>query len=502
MKSFSPISWLDFVWLGIIAIAHYIQVRLYVGPVEDMIYQYVSSPDGPLFDNPISSLHDAFLSQCNDYFYVNGRFLNHVVVQYLCGMSWGKEFFFVLDSLFFAGIILGIVVLIRDYCEKTFADIWVVLFLLIWLSPHQGLTLLGHIAFGVNYVWGGCSSLWFFILWKYCQKNELHRFLRPIIVLASLMVGSLHEGFSLPISAGLFLYYALDYRRFRGFGAWIAVAFWIGTCFVTFAPANFVRFHALSAARVEENVPLIYKALRMAKNLLFGSRAVDIFTALCIVGVFPKYKGFIKQHIAEIMVPAVVIAFAMFVAWADVHQLMPLVFFVIVLVCSFVYNLLDFRQHILSIIVGIVIVVSIIPGYFEVYRDRVILKERWDCFFDQSKNVTLDYCNAKEILTFCNDVNSSYVGYTDIGYCTMQLKGNRYLEQITLAEFRNDHAIQKTAVLPDAKEVIMRGCVEENAINDSVYILGNLHIKVMPLDSTSSDPHSFVADNMRYTVLY
>lgn len=468
MKHFSIA---DIIFLLFVGVAYYLLLRLYVGPVEDIVYQYVSGENGLQYDKPVATFGDVILSQIQDYQTTNGRFLNHVVIQYLCSIPLGREIYFVLTTVAFIGLLTGILVLIRHDNKTNRADKYIVLLLLMYLSPHQGLTIFGHVAFGVNYMWTSCVTIWFLILWRYIRNYSLSFYGRIACALFALMAGALHEGFSLPVSAYLFLFYCLNRKSFKGFEALFVLAYWIGTCTVVFAPANLLRLQAVESYASNAQYSWFSNALRILKNLMLGHLAVKWFTMISLLFVFcsRKAKERIMQNLPYIVVPVLVILFAMFVAYVDVHQMMPLVSFTVILTVSFFYSY--FQRVISRLEWGIIAcaIMIIIPSFINIYKSRSELVDSWDKFLQSAKIEHVDYANGEPILTYGQRMSSYFVKYTDLVYCSMHVTGNHYMENLISAVTAKGDTTKIKCTLPDTKENIIAKCRPDNLLQEYFY---------------------------------
>ena len=468
MKHFSRV---DILFLILVGVAYYLLLRLYVGPVEDIIYQYVSGENGLQYDKPVATFGDAILSQIQDYQTSNGRFLNHVVIQYLCSIPVGREIYFVLTTVAFMGLLAGILVLIRNNCKTNRADKYIVLLLLMYLSPHQGLTIFGHVAFGVNYMWTSCVTIWFLILWRYIRNHTLSIYGKTVCALMALVAGALHEGFSLPVSAYLFLFYCFNRRSFKGFEALLVLSYWIGTCTVVFAPANILRLQTVESYASNAQYSKLSNALRILKNLLLGHLAVKCFTMVTILYVFcsRKAKERIMQNLPFIVVPVFVILFAMFVAYVDVHQMMPMVPFTVILTVLLLYSVLN--RVISRLEWGVIAcsVMVIIPSFINIYKCRRELVDSWDKFLQSAKLEHVDYANGEPIMTYGQRMSSYFVKYTDLVYCSMHVTGNHFMENIISAVTANGDTAKIKCTLPDTKENIIAKCRPENLLQEYFY---------------------------------
>ncbi len=241
---------------------------------DTVAYTYFS----PVFDEsstqPINSFVDVIMSQADHYVTTNGRFVVHTFVQSFCALL-GKTAFAIANGLvWFLLILLALrlprpprPVVFDEYFDSiTYYDdegehivklqsdpdtpmmgrqswyvaalLWIV-FLPLPMDP----------AFQINYVWSAALLCGWFLLFfnEKAHKNALG-FL-TLSALYSVICGSLHEGFSIPMAVGIC--YLLSSKRQAMTRAQLvmAIAFGVGTLLVCLAPGNFLRFGKLSASK-------------------------------------------------------------------------------------------------------------------------------------------------------------------------------------------------------------------------------------------------------------
>ena len=182
--------------------------------------------------NKINSLKEIFDSQCVYYMGRNGRFVTHCVVQFFCGLA-GKGAFAVCNALMWP---LFVVMLTRvagfDWQRHVGA-----LFMLMALSfvclrtqftpPCQ-----------VNYIWAFTAGL-FAIEWF--LKPRQGTFWTLFVVIFSFLAGWGQESFSSGVSAAMWIYALLHFKKMKPSQWGILIAFTAGMLCLCLAPGNFSK---------------------------------------------------------------------------------------------------------------------------------------------------------------------------------------------------------------------------------------------------------------------
>ena len=264
----------------IIGVAFYLLDRFSLFIIDDYMYAFKYGTY-----EPIRTLKDIFESQCDHYMQHNGRFLVHCVVQLFCGIL-GVEWFRIFNTILF---VLFCAMTTRLVCGTYRAPImWYVLTsFAIWLFiPRIGMTILGNIACGVNYLWVGVANLYFLLV---CDKLNKGHYSQSFISnigygILGTIIGSLQESFSIPIAGVLFLYYCFNYRQFTGAIVWLVSGYWLGSIILIIAPGNFVRL-----SNVIPNENLFKIALRRLFAVLEDSSILCVLMVIYLL-LLIRYK--------------------------------------------------------------------------------------------------------------------------------------------------------------------------------------------------------------------
>ncbi len=353
------------IFFVIIGIAFYLLDRFSLFIVDDFQYTYNIATGGK-----INTIKDIIESQSAHYVQHNGRFLVHCVVQLFCGIL-GVEWFRIFNTMMF---VLFCAMTARITCGTYRISImlYALVAFAIWLFiPRIGYTMLGNIAFSVNYLWVGVATLAFIILWqKISQKEKECSAITNIgLGVVGAIIGSLQESFSIPVAGTLFIYYCFNFKKFRGSIVWLVCGYWLGALALIVAPGNFVRLQT-----VIEKESLIIALARRSYTILQDFLLLIVFVVFHIVMLLIrrfKIRQFIANKALFYIMLVIGLIFAVVVAYKGAHQLFFLGWLVILLLLQFLYeqrNLLDHNLY--PIVIGFIFF-CMLPMYGYAYKYRV-----------------------------------------------------------------------------------------------------------------------------------
>ena len=239
---------------------------------DDLIYQYywLSERTNELkepidLSNRIDNVFEAFDSQINHYYVMNGRFVVHFLVSCFCGFL-GRPLFSILNTVIYLLFIIGCVKLldIQNYVNSATAVA------IIWFGLPIQYILWYSVAFAINYLWVSTVLVYFFILIKYLSQNNLNNSIFKLVTLFlfGLVFGAMHEGFSLPLSVAMLIFVVLNRKTINKRHLLLALGLWIGTAVVVLAPGTIGRgAGSLSSVNFGELVLMKLDVLRYSKRL-------------------------------------------------------------------------------------------------------------------------------------------------------------------------------------------------------------------------------------------
>lgn len=279
---------------------------------DDLLYRYVLD-NNPLGENDYSTLvsgwKDAVESQIVQYFYSNGRFFIHVLVQMFAG-PWGFKAY----SVFTACLFFVVTVLFGIYClpsGRRYNPLFWLGISVAYLYLFQSNSGTWYsIAGGLNYLLPMFLVLVFLLLYRRFGRDVQREspLLYALLGVVGFVVGWSQECYSLPLSGGVFLALSLSLVRHERIAPaiWVlAVSLWIGTCILVFAPGNFVRLGTR---------PGLLSSLVNGVKLLAGTRLFWLMIAsLIVLRLFSKrgFGRFVADNMVVFLVLCVALCFGM-----------------------------------------------------------------------------------------------------------------------------------------------------------------------------------------------
>lgn len=259
---------------------------------DDLFYRYVLPAEElttPNIGKQVSSLGDAFESQCNQYFHTNGRFPVHIVVQLLSG-AYPTPAFAIVSSILIAAVII---MFIRYTLNKRsrMNPLWWMITALIWFYLFPASDHLWYeVATGMNYLFPMVLVLAWLLMWRELMTGKHHSWVFVVLTsIVGLMAGWSQEGFSVPLSGGMFIYAIINRRTLRIRHYIPLISLWIGTAALVFAPGNHHR--------VSDGGGLVGHLLN-GINLYTQIYLLWITVAIIIVAICYR-KSVLRDHIKE-----------------------------------------------------------------------------------------------------------------------------------------------------------------------------------------------------------
>ncbi len=210
---------------------------------DDLGYLFSDSALHAADGERISGIDDIIRTQASHYCTTNGRFIIHTLTQIFLNLLPGWVFA-AINACMMGALWFLCCRRMRQFAGNSPA--WLVeavTAVMLWLAlPRPGVTMLSLVAFAVNYLWTAVFTMLFLYLFE--QREHKESKLKDIsLFIAAIIIGSLQESFSIPVSAALF--FSLAAKRFRipNRKRWLAAGYFIGTVIVCAAPGNIIRAH-------------------------------------------------------------------------------------------------------------------------------------------------------------------------------------------------------------------------------------------------------------------
>jgi len=269
---------------------------------DDLMYEYMwydYRPVGLLhpinLENRIDNITEAFVSQCNHYVVMNGRFIVHFITQCFCGFV-GKDVFNVCNAIVYVFFLfMGV----RFVDAKINHQVFFVLTGLWFLPPIQWIFSF-DVVFPINYLWTTTACLFFLFLFHNASiHTNQSLWLNLLFLLYGVFCGNFHEGFTLLISGSLFFYVLFHFRELNNSQWCLIVGMWIGTLTVLLSPGIWGRATGVSAVSFEE---LLSRKL----DILIYSKRFYLFLLLLGVSYWVlgkrRMKSFLRNNQLECMI--------------------------------------------------------------------------------------------------------------------------------------------------------------------------------------------------------
>lgn len=186
----------------------------------------------------VTGLGQMIQSIWHHYLSVNGRFSSHLLLQFFCAFA-GKGCFNICNAIVFA-LFLNSIVSLSGWKKSVFS-LAIVFLLSLLLLPFPGQTMLWMTG-SLNYLWPAAFSL-LYIQWI-LNGNDKHlsAFGHIVAFIACLMTGWANESITVPVAAGLFLYFIFNREKFKGGNISSFAGYATGAALIVFSPGTFTRF--------------------------------------------------------------------------------------------------------------------------------------------------------------------------------------------------------------------------------------------------------------------
>lgn len=338
---------IEWIFLSIIGVLFY-WLNFYSVMAYDDWYYAMICEDAEFFKSgagrtPIETVGDIFVSQCNHYQCINGRFLLHFIVQLFAGIL-GMRAFQVASTVMF-------VVLVRYLCRlcvpSQYRDrilFYILTFMVFWfamgLFVDVGFAYMSTIAFSVNYLWSSALFVW--VIYEYCRykdgSEQVSGLRKWALSVLAFMCGASNEAFSVGLSAALFLNFCIRPKSFTGVLRYIAVGLWMGAAVSVLAPGNLNRFIDANAVGMRTRLDrLMNVATPMLGVIIMGL----ISAVLCRKRLYELYK----ENRMLLWTALATILFLMSTGFGGARQMfIPVIIIAIVVLLKVIFRLAGVRR--------------------------------------------------------------------------------------------------------------------------------------------------------------
>lgn len=224
----------------------------------------------------ITSIGQIPAAQAAHWMSCNGRYIIHSIVMWFVAIG-GLQSFAVCNAVMFGLLFVCFYRLVLPGRETSLTK-GIILLLLLWMCiPKPGITMLSLAAYAVNYLWTAAAILLFLLLWR-DLGTACSAIRKYLTIFFALFAALLQESYSIPVSAGLLVYWWIHRRDITESQVAAILCFWLGSIMVFFAPGNLSHAEQGGGFAVQA---LIDKNRALASDILFSS--INLL-ALILVG--------------------------------------------------------------------------------------------------------------------------------------------------------------------------------------------------------------------------
>jgi hypothetical protein len=247
-------------WLLFLAAAIFVFSMSVIWLGDDIDYGYFISDSIWNSHGKINTVSAFFASQANHYWYVNGRFLAHALVQLFCGIA-GQASFAAANALIYCAFVYIILYMcgVRGISNNPKAVLTcIVLVLLTFVTKMMPTTQIGFVwMFTLNLVW-----LRLFIRYRRASMWQM-----ILLCLLSFAAGNGQEALTLGLSAALGLWWLHKRCRIGGARTVMLICYWMGTLAICCSPGTLGRAGGMHISFAQSVVYLLF-SLRATYVLL------------------------------------------------------------------------------------------------------------------------------------------------------------------------------------------------------------------------------------------
>lgn len=273
--------------------------------------------------NPrIATLGDVIDSQITHYKYINGRTLIHIVEQAFSGV-YNTDLFKAINIILFVILTYSLMLLCVPSRNRKNIMLWLInVLVLMYLFP-ETYQVWTSINITPNYLYPTLLYTVIFILWQRIRSGkDINRRWLPIIAIGAFIAGWSHEGFSVPVSGAMVVYYLCNFKQLRGSILWVVIPVWIGSLLVIGSPGLlhravvfqditmkerivgfFIFMRGLQVVRLYVVVMCIYAIIKPRKAIrrMYNDRIYLYILFFATIVVFIAHTGFRSMMIGDLV---------------------------------------------------------------------------------------------------------------------------------------------------------------------------------------------------------
>lgn len=231
-----------FIFLLIVGAFTFLRSYYRVLSCDEIIYKFVHGPNfycGGGLETKLTTFNEVITSQFYHFIHQNGRSIVHSIEQLFTGVI-GIEWYYFINAIIFIGLIVCIIKLnATEKCKLNFL-LWITTTLILMYLFPQPDSLWYSINLGPNYLIPAfLMTLAFQYFYKISRINN--RFILIAIGFLGFIFGWSHEGYSVPVSGALLVYYAFHFNEFKNKGWILSCSIWLGTCIMISSQGYYSR---------------------------------------------------------------------------------------------------------------------------------------------------------------------------------------------------------------------------------------------------------------------
>ena len=410
-----------YLWIlfPLVLVAIYLLNHYYPFAHDDYAYSYFfdehSDQVRPTAEH-VHSLVDIFVSQCNHYLHVHGRFVSHYLLQVFAGLT-GKTLFDILNTLM---MVLFSLIFVKTTVsgERRISLCMIPLILLFFFLPYPGQTVFWMTG-SLNYLWGSTFTL--LVLHSFSIDKHFKKRAAVILwLLFALCAGWMNESISIPVTGGLLIYYLLHRKQLSALQKVTVYSYSLGCLLIIVSPGTVAR--VLHSGEVQTTSTVVSFLFTRSWNLVLYlfHQPVVLFTLLATLLLIVIRRGeFLKKHSLYLMVYACSFVFLWLLNLVEAR----IYFFNVLCTWLLLFRYLDDyhlskrlyqKESALIVVLSLVLLGGIGTAYNQIHRyhefhEKIIqqIKESpSDCFL-----VKPDYSKEKNRFVYLNELSSDPSNY-------------------------------------------------------------------------------------------
>lgn len=482
--------------LILVGVGFWVQYRFNLFIDDDYLYSLFSGTD-----RLITSIPDALHSQAIEYMGHNGRFVIHTLVNLFCSV-WGRDVFGVINTLFFLLFFAITFKLALNNTKHIFLKGALLLFVLWFFIPVPGVSILGNIAFSINYLWASAATFGFLLVYSNSKSEVGSKWEAGWMLLFGLFVGSLQESFSVGIAGSFVLYYLFHWKELRGQKKLLVLGYVLGTLIIVCAPGNFNRMEGEQSGVWDAGLKMLLLIKWSVFRDLFLGIPVLVMLLAYLAILYLRNKDHAVQYIKknQVYLVAIVInmAFSLLIAYKGKWQMTSSAVMAIILLTHALFNAIDTHKKSMRTVLITVSAVLFLASYIPTLNIRKKIFYEHEALINSAKK-------TKDGIVWGSYENEGRTYFKQYRFFKSHFRlvfymGDTYHKRILssyLTKGKNPNLV--TCVLPFSPETIDSFCTVENQLvrNESIYKAGVYPFFIIKTDNeTNRIMNQKVLDNL------